>query len=381
MKKTLIILLSVLTLVFMASSVLAADLNASGKVEVKWAGSSADGDEAKFQGEKQEATLEMDVTKEYDDVASAGLKIKAKLHEDEILKIDGDGWIKLDYDLYVVTAKTGIDGSASKDLGEYELTKAAGVQVDVNAIEGLTLTGLINGGSKYNFLAKAEYSADALTIGGGIQKNGEDGGNDAMGVWGSYEIMEGLTASAEYASRTVSGSDAEAKTAILVKGAYAADALTVDAAFMTQDESVVTTDNDDKWKARDYFQSKEDWAFNPEGSIVYVDASYALTDDLKVNGSLDYILSAETDGVDYFIANEDAQMSYKVGANYTLTEKIGLEGWFKGYNKGTQFGGKGVYTFADGLTGTLEVTNGKDPGSAEEADSVTAYSVVLSASL
>lgn len=390
MKKALVLALTAFMVLALATAAFAAEVSYSGKVQVKWAGETDV--EPGFAAGDYEASVNIDLTKDFGDGVSAGAKIKidptAKTevlrdyNEDDeefekvevasadAVKLDGAGWIKIEKDLFAVTAKTEIDGNAAKDLGaEWGLAGAAGVQVDVTAIDGLTLTGLINAGPQYNFLAKAEYSLDTLTFGAGFQKHGKDDEKvytdplkDAFAVWASYEVIDGLTLAGEFASRTDNSQDkAEAMTAILGKASYANGGLTVDAAFLNQKEGFVTqnADDADEFLARDFMKLG-----GFEGNVLYVDASYAITDALKVSGAFDYVLSAKKEKADVLKAfkdlfDEDFALSYKVAADYDLTEKIAFGVWYKGYGNANELGGKAVYTFAEGVTGTFELTNGK----------------------
>ncbi|MBA2133777.1 hypothetical protein [Capillibacterium thermochitinicola] len=418
MKKALVLALSVFMVLALATAAFAAEVSYSGKVQVKWAGETDV--EPGFAAGDLEAGVTIDFTKDYGDGVTAGVTTKIQAHGDSVKEFDfdGAGWIKLDYDILAVTAKTEIDGNAANDLAaEWGLAGAPGVQVDVTAIDGLAITGLINAGPTYNFLTKAEYSADALALGAGFQKHGladdayieaeldEEGEvvfkntvKDAFAIWGSYEVIDGLTIAGEFASRTenykIKKEDEdrfkkpEAMNAILVKASYEGGGLTVDAAFLNQDLGFVTQNEDDAddFLARDFMKLG-----GFEGNVLYVDASYALTDALKVSGAFDYVLSAKVGKADVLknfkdLFDEDFALSYKVAADYDLTEEIALGAWYKGYGYASEFGGKAVYTFAEGVTGTLEVTNGKghkvideDAGELVEPKAVTKYSFVLSA--
>ena len=426
MKKALVLALTAFMVLALATAAFAVEVDYEGKVAVKWAGETDV--EPGFAEDALEATIKLDFTKDYGNGVTAGLNTKVEVHGDvhdghlyddadgneeytpgdpadpddegeelyRDIRFDGAGWIKLDYDILAVTAKTEIDGNAANDLAaEWGLAGAPGVQVDVTAIDGLTITGLINAGPTYNFLTKAEYSADALALGAGFQKHGKDKDEtydvlkDAFAIWGSYEVIDGLTIGGEFASRTDNSEEKpEAMNAILAKASYEGNGLTVDAAFLNQKEGFVTQNEDDAddFLARDFVKLG-----GPEGNLIYVDASYTLTDELTVNGSFDYILSAKSGDQDLIKAakdglDENIALSYKVGADYDLTEKLALGAWFKGYGYATEFGGKGVYTFAEGVTGTLEVTNGRghkefdeDAGELVEPKAVTKYSFVLCA--
>ncbi len=421
MKKALVLALTAFMVLALATAAFAVEVSYEGKVEVKWEGSSEKDGDPGFAAGDYEASVNIDLTKDFGDGVSAGANIKIdptakskvehKWNDDDedyeegevasadAVKLDGAGWIKIEKDLFAVTAKTEIDGNAAKDLGaEWGLAGAAGVQVDVTAIDGLTLTGLINAGPQYNFLAKAEYSADALALGAGFQKHGKDKDEtydvlkDAFAVWASYEVIDGLTLAGEFASRTDNSQDkAEAMTAILGKASYANGVLTVDAAFLNQKEGFVTQNEDDAddFLARDFMK-----LYGFEGNVLYIDASYAITDALKVSGAFDYVLSAKVGEADVLknfkdLFDEDFALSYKVAADYDLTEKIAFGVWYKGYGNANELGGKAVYTFAEGVTGTFELTNGKGHNGVDltnpldpvvvEPDAVTKYSFVLSA--
>ena len=300
-----------------------------------------------------------------------------------------------------------------KDFGEFSIDRGPGLSVVAAPVDGLALTGIVNkgglasgaegklakAGEGYGFLAKGEYAADLFTVGAGYQSergklpdplnvgkyiyNKDASNRTALAVYGSMNVMDDLTIKAEYGNR-VQGTkkDDKAITAILAGAKYDDSVLVVDGSYLMADQGFKIQSDDDasEWLARDIVKSGS-W----EASVVFVDASYALNDalnvPLKVLGSFDYILNAKADDVE--IKFEDGNdMSYKAGLEYQFTDALKAEGWYKGFGKfvddkaHSQFGGKATYTFAKGVDGIFELTNGRG---ASDSEAYTRYKAVLSA--
>lgn len=388
MKKLLILALSIFTVIFMATAVMAAETSYEGKVEVTWANDPAAEEDATGFGGSREAKVFFDYTKDYGDGVTAGLKTMMEADEGTF-NFDSEGWIKLDYDLFSVKASTEIGGGAGKDFGEFGLKGAPGVEVVAVPADGFTLTGVVNGGRAdgYRLLAKGEYATDLFSVGGGYQtERGAKIGDDqlaktALGVYGSFNVMENLTVKGEYGSRNFGETkDEKAITAILVNANYDDGVIMADATYLMVDKDFKIIDDDDEWLARDVIKKG-----TYKGSVVFVDASYAVSDMLKVLGSLDYILAAEDEnGNDVTEGDDWNGMSYKLGAEAQLTDQLKAEGWYKAYGKfadddaHAQLGAKATYTFADGVEGSFELTNGREWA---DPEAYTRYTVKLTAAL
>ncbi len=394
MKKLLILALSIFTVIFMATAVLAAEVSYKGKVEVTWANDpAAEEDATGFDECSREAKVFFDYTKDYGDGVTAGLKtmMEAKEAEGGGFKFDSEGWIKLDYDLFSVKASTKIGGGAGKDFGKFGLKGAPGVEVVAVPADGFTLTGVVNGGfdKGYRLLAKGEYATDLFSVGGGYQteRGKQDGDNwlakTALGVYGSFNVMENLTVKGEYGSRNLGKTkDEKAITAILVNANYDDGVIMVDASYLMANLGFDITDDDDEWLARDVVRNG-----SVNGSVLYVDASYAVTDTLKVLASFDYILTAldaNENGKDLTKDDDYDRLSYKLGAEAQLTDQLKAEGWYKAFGKfadddaHAQLGAKATYTFADGVEGSFELTNGREW---DDPEAYTRYTVKLTAAL
>lgn len=422
MKKALVLALTAFMVLSLATAAFAVEVSYEGKVQVKWANDPAKAVEdysTSFNKGDLEAKLFWDFTEEFNDNISAGLKVKTELtdpYEKGLTLEDTKGWIKFDYDVLAATASTHIGGEAGKDFGQCGIGDAAGVEVVAKLVDGFTATGIVNkgGAEGYGLVLKGAYEADLFTLGGGFQLwDGQPAIKDAkadnaFGVYGTFNIIDNLTAKAEFGSRTLNdaanGWDADAITGILAGAKYDDSVLMIDANFLKLDQGfdiINFADDADKWLLRDYVKNqnleKNDdeevtgVPFGATASVIYVDASYAITDSIKVLGSFDYLLSAEEDGKDVMKDFEDLKMnlSYKVGLESQLTDKLKAEGWYKAFGKtvdqnddfkevdATQFGAKATYTFVENVEGSFEVTYGT---SIEDALVGLRYTAMVSAS-
>lgn len=397
MKKALVLALTVLMVLSLATAAFAVEVSYEGKVQVKWANDPAKAVEdysTSFNKGDLEAKLFWDFTEEFNDNISAGLKVKTELtdpYEKGLTLEDTKGWIKFDYDVLAATASTHIGGEAGKDFGQCGIGDAAGVEVVAKLVDGFTVTGIVNkgGAEGYGLVLKGAYEADLFTLGGGFQlwdgrpDTKDAKADNAFGVYGTINIIDNLTAKAEFGSRTLNdeanGWDADAITGILAGAKYDDSVLMIDANFLKLDQGfdIIDFDDDaDEWLLRDYVknQNDDDGIADTFGkaSVIYVDASYAITDSLKVLGSFDYLLSHEVNEEDVMKDTEDAKLnlSYKVGLESQLTDKLKAEGWYKAFGKtvdqnddfkevdATQFGAKATYTFVENVEGSFEITYG-----------------------
>lgn len=391
MKKALALALTAFMVLSLATAAFAVEVSYEGKVEVKWTGKTEE--DPGFESGDYEAFVNIDLAEDFGNGVSAGAKIKidptAKTKVQDIynedddkweeegevasvdaVKLDGAGWIKVERDLFALTAKTGIDGGVGKAFGEYPISEKPGLGLDLFLIDGLTINSIVNGGGKdggYNFLVKGEYAADLFSIGGGFQ-NDTTAEKTAFGVYGSADLIDGLTLNVEFGNRKEG--DADAATAILASASYdgllnaTASFYTVKKAF----DSIISEDDKDEFLARDEARVNPQYDY----SVIFVDASYGVTDALTIDGSLDYILAAKDEN-DKDVDLDD-KLSYKVGAAYTF-DAFKVEGWYKAF-KNSQVGGKATYTLAEGVATSFEVTSSKDK---DADDSVLEYTLLFSA--
>jgi hypothetical protein len=424
LKKTLIVLLSVLTVVFMATAALAVEVSYEGEVEVKWGNNInnnrllqlldengdpvVDGDgkavvdlletdkTTGFAVGSFEASLNVDFLKDFGNGVTAGLKTVTKAHEDDDKFVfDGEGWVQLDRDLFTLKAATEIGGNAAKDLGgEYDLEGAPGLGLDLNLIEGLTINTVINSGPNYGYLAKAEYEQDLFTIGGGYQSECTDNVEaevpeiditarlSALSVYGSFNVIEPLTLSAEYATRTgkasgkVAGVDVDESkdiTAILASAAYEEeDFIDAKVSFLMQDAGFITlnyADDGDDFLARDFVKGFAGF----DHVVIFSDVTFNVTEDFELNGAFDYIVSSKLDDTKYELSDD---MSYKIGAAYTIDD-LKLEGWYKAFVI-DQLGAKATYTLAEDVDTSFEVTYGPE---VKDGDGKVSYTAKVTAAL
>lgn len=378
LKKALIMMLSILTVVFMATSAFALDVTYEGEVAVKWGGDT-DTDPG-FGTDELDLSLTLDFTKDYGNGVSAGVETLVEFDNDEVfdpsttreLDFDGGAWIQLERDLFTAKASTEIDGNAAKDLGgEYDITGAPGLGLDLRVFDGLTINTVVNAGPEYGYVAKGEYASDLFTVGGGYQ-NEAALSKSAYAVYGTANVLEPLTVSAEYASRTTA-KDEDAINAILAQGAYKQGALDASAAFLMQDIGFIslTIDDDDFDDYRAHHQVR---LGQLEYMIVYTDLAYQVTDAFALNGNFDAFLSAKDINGDDF--ESDDKVSYKAGAAYTY-DALKFEAWYKAFQK-SEVAGKVTYTLADGVDASLKVGFGK---ANKDADGKVSYSALVKAAL
>ncbi len=379
MKKALVLALTVLMVLSLATAAFAAEVKYEGKVEVKFEGSS-EGDKkeaGQFAGGK-EAKVFLDFAKDFGDGVTAGVKTKSIAHEADKFNIDGEGYIKVEKDLFTAQASTRIDGGVGKDLKEFPIAKNPGLGVDLKLIDGLTINTIINNKrqadskkSDFNFLIKGEFKQDLFTIGGGYQSSPEKK-ESGIGVYGSANLIDGLTVNAEYGNRDYDTKDNKKPvSSILASAEYKLDALTAKASFLMNDtgfQSLNDGDADQEYRINEAFRFKADAKVN----VLFVDASYQIMDNFEVNGNFDYLLSIkDKDG------KELPKVSFKVGAKYTY-DALTLEGWYKAWDA-SQVGGKASYKLVEGVGTSFEVTMSKD--SKEDKDAKLAYTAMISASL
>jgi hypothetical protein len=345
----------------LATAAFAVEVSYEGKAAVEWSGESQGDDKVKpgFAEAAKEAKVTVDFTKDYGDGVSAGVTTIVEAHADGDLDFDSDGWIQLERDLFTAKASTEIDGGVGRDFGEFNIPGAAGVGLDLNLIEGLTINTIVNAGPDYNFLLKGEYADDLFTVGGGFQ-NDTDNKKSAIGIYGTANLIDGLTLAGEFGSRNLDteDKDLDAITSILVTAAYELDALNAKAGLLMNDIGFASLNDDD---ADQEWRLNENIRFSGGGDVmvIFAEASYDLTDDLYVDGNFDMLLSCkDADGNDVLKdMDKEYKFSYKIGAGYTL-DALTLEGWYKVYAD-KQVGGKANYNLADGVDASFEVTSTK----------------------
>jgi hypothetical protein len=388
-KKLLVVLLA-LTFVVAISAVTFALATSTVDGKVEWTLTSGD-----QMGGTDDGKLIFDLGKDFGEGYSAGLKIKitpkgedtAPLDE---VKYDGAGWIKMVKDSYTATFQTdGLGGNAANELGgQYDMTSAPGVKIESSALmEGLALTLVLNekaitdpvdaeeSPNKYNYLIKAVYSADPLTLGFGYQMHSQSSlvtdsaANDMMAVWAGYKLGDALALGFEYGSRP--NVTADGSTAIQVKADYTADPLTVNGKIRINTGVYDTIDDGDigTTSAWNVFIN------GIEGMALKVDAAYQLTDALKVALTLEDILSSEPALAD------DQVMSYKLTVTDVLSEQTTASAWYAGYGENGEIGANVTYTFVAGLVGSVEVKSVTDGVLVDDVDAVNSYTVKLVATL
>jgi len=377
LKKALALALTAFMVLALATAAFAVEVSYEGKVEVAWGSTE---DDPGFKDENKEAKVTVDFTKDFGDGVTAGVKTKVEAHSDiyedqdegeeghdevdfEDLKkefvFDGEGWIQVERDLFTVKASTGIDDQVGRDLKENTIKKAAGLGVTLNLIDGLTVNTVFNAGNpEYNYVIKGEYANDLFTLGGGFQSS--EGTKQAFGVYGTLNLIDGLTIDAEYNNRDEDNKvDDNEKNAIFATASYTLDALTAKAGLLVQDGyfksiSADDVDNED-WRINEAWRADKDFEKRfsnaDKATILFADLSYDLTDALSVNGYLDYLISAK-DESDNEVKDLD-EISYKVGVAYTI-DALKLEGWYRAYGD-SQVGGKATYGLADGVDASFEV--------------------------
>jgi len=377
LKKALVLALTAFMVLSLATAAFAVEVSYEGKVAVKWSNEGVDLDpdpESEklsdgFAKDALEAKVTIDFTKDYGDGVTAGVVtiVEAHADDDNGLVFDGAGWIQLERDLFTLKASTEIDDGVGRDLGQFNIAGAPGLGLTLNLIDGLTINSVLNGGSDYNYLVKGEFAQDLFTLGGGYQNsyNTDDTATQsAIGVYGTLNLIDGLAINAEYGKRDkdVDNENDDPISAILATATYDWNALSAKAGFLKQAATFESVDADDV--------DDEDWRINEQArvtgkiqdkpynvTVLFADASYALTDALTVKGYFDYLLGV-TDGPDEDeLAEEDEEalekLSYRVGAAYTLGDWT-FDGWYRAYTI-SEIGGKATYALADGVDTSFEV--------------------------
>ncbi|HHT47891.1 MAG TPA: porin [Firmicutes bacterium] len=386
MKKALVLALTVLMVLSLATAAFAAEVTYEGKVEVTFGGSSEG--EAKEAGEfggNKEAKVIIDFAKDFGDGVTAGVKTVTEAHGDEKkFEFDGEGYVKVEKDLFTAEASTGIDGGVGKDFGEFNIANNPGLGLELKLIDGLTINTIVNNKrqadpekSDFNFVLKGEFAQDIFTVGGGFQSDGENK-TSAFGVYGSANPIDDLTVNAEFGSRNLDTEDneADAITSLLASAEYKLDALTAKAGFLMNDIGFKSLNDDD---ADQDYRINEAFRFVPvyKVNVLFVDASYQIMDNFEVNGNFDYLLGAKDDDDEDLPDDAIEKLSFKVGAKYTY-DALTFEGWYKAWDA-SQFGGKASYNLADGVDTSFEVTMTKDDK--DDEDAKLAYTAKVEASL
>jgi len=409
-KKLLVVLLALTFVVAMATAA-SAVVTSSVDGKVEWTL-----DNANQFGGCVDGKIVFDLAKDFGEGYSAGLKIKLEPNASDDCFYDGDGYIKMVKDFGTLTFQpSGIGGNAANELGVgYDMTGAAGVKFESSSLmEGLALTVAVNDTFKAdpvdatkdanlaNYLLKAVYTADPLTLGVGYQAHTvtenttNSAENDAMAVWAGYKIGDSLNLGLEYASRPnvdavdTNGAAVTGSTAILVKADYTADALTINGKVLLTTGSFWLIDPDDKGttSAWNYFKYGEDRVVgvhvDPKdgtgvtGTAIKVDATYKLTDALSVTATVEDIMAGAfiaTTGVDL---TAKQLLSYKLGVSDALTEQLTLSGYYAGYGDLSEIEAMASYTFVAGLVGSLEVKSTTTVGS----EAVNTYTAKIVATL
>lgn len=400
MKKALVLALTVLMVLSLATAAFAVEVTYEGKVGVKFGGDSKGDDKngPAFGEDALEAKVVVDLKKDYGEGVTAGVKTKTEAHGDKNkFEFDGAGWIQVEKDLFTVKAATKLNDQAGRDLKENTIAEKPGVSLKLNLIEGLTVNAVVNEGKDFNYVLKGEYADDLFTVGGGFQNSEKV--KQGFAVYGTLNVIDGLTLKGEFGSRDDNkDDDKKAATGILATADYTLDALTAKAGFLMQDKgfgaSFSKDDlNDEGWRINETIRSTKfddkfgDWNaqfvkyFNnsEKVAVIFADASYKVTDALEVNGYFDYLVSAK-DADDKDVEDLD-KLSYKAGLAYTF-DALKLEGWYKAY-VGNEFGGKATYTLVSGVDTSFQVTYGKDDkdNDDDDEDGKIAYTAKIVATL
>lgn len=404
MKKALVLALTAFMVLSLATAAFAVEVDYEGKVAVKWGGESQGDvkDDPNFDEDALEAKVQIDFTKDYGDGVSAGVTTKVEAHDAKELVFDGGGWVQLERDLFTLKASTEIDAGAGKDLGEFNIPGKPGLGLDLNLVDGLTINTVVNAGEPaYNYVLKGEFAQDLFTIGGGFQSAEEDkitlvglvDGEEvelelpvekttAFGIYGTANLIDGLTLNAEFGSRKIEWGEGEEdweSTALLASAAYEVDALSATGTFLMQKgwfKSLNDDDADQTWRIIDMYR----YFGGDDGLEILafaLDASYDLIDALTLEGYFDYLLSAKDEEEELDI---DDPYAYKVGAAYTIIEPLEAKAWYKAVGGDlSQFGGSVAYTLAEDVTASFEVTSTTDTTLVEDADAKLAYTAKIEA--
>jgi hypothetical protein len=389
----------------LATAAFAVEVSYEGKVAVTWGGESQGDDKTDpaFAEDALEAKVQIDFTKDYGDGVSAGVTTKVEAHGEKTLEFDGAGWVQLERDLFTLKASTEIDAGAGKDLGEFNIPGKPGLGLDLNLVDGLTINTVVNAGEPaYNYVLKGEFAQDLFTIGGGFQSAeayeitlvGLEDGEEveltvpaekttAFGIYGTANLIDGLTLNAEFGSRKIEwgeeGAEDWESTALLASAAYEVDALSATGTFLMQKgwfKSLNDDDADQTWRIIDMYR----YFGGDDGLEILafaLDASYDLIDALTLEGYFDYLLSAKYEEEKRDI---DDPYAYKVGAAYTIIEPLEAKAWYKAVGGDlSQFGGSVAYTLAEDVTASFEVTSTTDTTLVENADAKLAYTAKIEA--
>lgn len=367
MKKLFAILLG-LTLVLALSGIAAAATESfTGLVEVTFGDGNTDADPGPGFGGNKEAAVTFDYAKTFSETVVGGLKTMVVFDATDdglgdTVKFDGAGFVTVKTDFADITAWTAIKGAAGNDIGTGDIDENPGVEVKVTAVEGLTLTGIINSTAAadataaeygfgdfddnpttadtwgivtpaaaatfqyYNMLLKGSFVMDALTIGGGYSSIGlsdpeveDSDAFTAFDVYGSYALEDlGLTVGAEYASRNLE-SLPETGAAYLVKASFTGvEGLTANFSYEAIDEFYGQTLSDDDFAdidpedvtLKDMFKN-----MGAEGSVIDINGTYQLTEAIKVNAG-------------YQMASWDPEEAtqFDAGVEFKATEELTLTG-------------------------------------------------------
>jgi hypothetical protein len=394
LKKALVLALTAFMVLSLATAAFAVEVTYEGEVAVTWGGEKEGEADAShgFNDDTLTAYVTVDFLEDYGDGLTAGVTTKVGIGDgtdgdfDGTLNTDSSGWIKLERDLFTVQASTGIDGGIGRDFGEFGITKKAGLGLDLNVIDGLTVNTIFNGEKDaYNFLVKGEFAQDLFTLGGGFESFYTDTAvkRSALGAYGTLNLIDGLEINGEFGSRNydTEDDDTEAATAILASAAYDLDALSAKASFLLMSQrfgAIISADDvdEEEWRINEFYRTADAVADAGKASVtvVYADASYQITDDFEVNGWFDYLLGAkDVDGEAIEFEDDDNRLSYKVGAAYTLGD-LTLSAYYKAW-KDSKVGGKAAYALAEGVDASFEV--GYEMPEDKEADSKMSYTAKI----
>ena len=376
MKKALVLALTAFMVLSLATAAFAVEVTYEGEVAVTWGGEKEGEADAShgFNDDTLTAYVTVDFLEDYGDGLTAGVTTKVGIGDgtdgdfDGTLNTDSSGWIKLERDLFTVQASTGIDGGIGRDFGEFGITKKAGLGLDLNVIDGLTVNTIFNGKKDaYNFLVKGEFAQDLFTVGGGYQNDAQEE-QTAFGVYGSANLIDGLALKAEYGNRKEKDNDAI--SSILASAEYTLDALTAKLGFLMNDIGFKSLNDDD---ADQEYRINEAYRFEADHKVMvlFADAAYKLTEAFEVNGNFDYLLSVKDEN-DKDVEDVE-KLGFKVGAKYTYNA-LTLEGWYKAWDA-SQIGAKASYKLVEGVDTSFEVTSSKTDK--DDKDAKLAYTAKI----
>ncbi|NLG83009.1 MAG: hypothetical protein GX493_00035 [Firmicutes bacterium] len=396
MKKLLAIFAGLVLVLGFASMTLAASESFTGSVEVTWSDGNLDDNTGAVFGASRGAVISVDYAKDFSETASAGLKVKIDYNDHNTVpdvtddtdtvspkgypNFDGAGWIKVKTDFADFTAWTAIKGAAGKDITTGDIDEYPGLQVDLKAVEGLSASLILNNkqvgtDALYDFVVKGSYTMEGLTVGGGYSSNPSDADNSvtAFDVFGSYALEDlGLTVGAEYASRTARSydpvGDATAYTyndtgsAYLLKAGFTGiEGLTVNASYEGKDDLYGATlgsgdyPDPQDFTAADLFKA----ASGLEISKFAADATYQLTEQLSVNGLVQYVAAGDKNATYFkvgatFAVNEALSVSGSYASLQDKDDVVGLVAINKSVADESLLVASASYTFAPGVVGSFE---------------------------